>query len=79
MFAIIDDHYLQGPPRVLCEVNRNLAINLVEVGLTLRKEKAQAYVNSNFQPQDVAHWCNGIPQVDISKLMRVEMSIYPVQ
>ena len=45
---------------MLREVNRNLSIDLVEVGLTVRNDKSQAYVHSSFQPQDAAHWRDSI-------------------
>ena len=61
MFAIIDDHYLQGPPRSLLEVNTNLALDLAEVGLTVRNDKSQAYVRADFLSPDAAHWRDGIP------------------
>ena len=60
MFAIIDDHYLQGPPRSLLEVNKNLALDLAEVGLTVRNDKSQAYVRADFLTPSAAHWRDGI-------------------
>ena len=60
-FAIIDNHYLQGPPQVLRGVNRSLAIDLVDVGLTVRNDKLQAYMDSPFQLHNAAHCRYSIP------------------
>ena len=46
---------------MLHEVNRNLALTLAEAGLVVGNEKSQEYVDSTFQPQDSAHWRDGIP------------------